>query len=77
MSLNAKKVSRSVYTFWNVLGDIGGLYGVFVSGCASLISIFAYQKSSNYLASQLYLPNESDAPDPIGSHTKTHLNPDR
>lgn len=54
MSLDLEKLNRSVYTFWNVLGDIGGLYGVFVSGCTTLISILTFQKSYNYLASQLY-----------------------
>ena len=28
MSLNAKNVNRGVYTFWNVISDFGGLYGV-------------------------------------------------
>ena len=47
MNLNAYKVSRSVYNFWNAIGDVGGFYSVFVSACATIISVFTYQKAAN------------------------------
>lgn len=74
MGLNANKVSRSVYTFWNVLGDIGGLYGVLALACANLISILTYHKSKNYLASQLYSARCPQPSSPLVSQTETQLN---
>ena len=74
MGLNANKVSRSVYTFWNVLGDIGGLYGVLALACANLISILTYHKSTNYLASQLYSARCPLPSNPLVSQTETQLN---
>jgi len=74
MGLNANKVSRSVYTFWNVLGDIGGLYGVLAIACANIISILTYQKSKNYLASQLYSARCPQPTSPQVSQTEMKLN---
>ena len=54
MSRDAIFVQRSAYTLWAVLGDVGGLNGVIFSVAATIVSIFAYNKDENYLASKLF-----------------------
>ena len=48
-------ISRSVFTFWDVLGEIGGLYGILFGLFSSLASIFAVNKAENFLASHLFV----------------------
>ena len=73
MNLNANKVSRSVYNFWNVIGDVGGFYGVLVSACASIISVLTYQKSTNHISTQLFLAQKSIDSNPNQIKTRTRL----
>ena len=54
VSRDAIFVQRSAYTLWAVLGDVGGLNGVIFSVAATIVSIFAYNKDENYLASKLF-----------------------
>ena len=61
---NLVKVSRSVFNFWQILGEIGGLYSVLYGVFALTNSIFSYKKSENFMASQLY---NYDSP-----HSKNH-----
>ena len=63
MSLDAKKVSRSVYTFWTVIGDVGGLNGVLISVASTLLSVFSYQKSVNHLVSNLFWSSDPETSD--------------
>lgn len=77
MSLNAKNVNRGVYTFWNVISDVGGLYGVLSVAGTIIISIFGYKKAKNYLASQLYKASRSGASDKNPSLTTAQLNANR
>ena len=42
MNLNAKVISRSVYTFWTVLGEVGGFFGVLFNLAAYASAIFVY-----------------------------------
>ena len=77
MNLNALKVSRSVYTFWAVIGEVGGLRGVMISAAATILSVFNNYKSENHLISQLYRKSDSEASDAIEPQTKTDLNSDR
>ena len=51
---DANLVQRSAYTFWTVLGDVGGLNGIIFSLAAAIVSVFAYNKDENYLASELF-----------------------
>ena len=37
-----------------LLGDVGGLYGLFVSVFASILSLINFQKSDNLIASDLF-----------------------
>lgn len=60
MNLDAKKVTRTVFTFWIVIGNVGALNGVLIYLSAVLLSVFAYQKSLNHLVSQLYYTNEPE-----------------
>ena len=76
MSLNVNVVSRSVYTFWNVIGDVGGFNGVLVSVCATLVSIFSYQKSANFLVYQLYYASGPEAPEFLASDKKNCFSSD-
>ena len=40
-----------------LLGDVGGLFGLFVSVFAALLSIINYQKSDNLIVSDLFTTN--------------------
>ena len=39
------QVQRQVYNFWEVLGEIGGIYGIVYASCSALLSIINYQKA--------------------------------
>ena len=41
-----------------LLGDVGGLYGIFVSIAATLLDILNYQKFDNLLAADLFMKND-------------------
>ena len=40
MDLNVKQNLRSVYTFWDFLGEVGGLYGILLVFGNFLVYIF-------------------------------------
>ena len=42
MSDNATKTTRSVYNFFMLLGDVGGLFGLLVSVMSSLNGILSF-----------------------------------
>ena len=76
MSLNENQIERTAYTFWNVISDMGGLFGVLASFCVSIVSVFSYQKSVNYLASQLYSKSEPKVLDTLALEERnTRLSP--
>ena len=54
MNFDLKTVNRSVYNFFNFLGDVGGLYGLFFSLLATLNGFINFQKPENFLIKQLY-----------------------
>ena len=54
MEKDVESVERSVYNALMLLGDVGGLYGIFVSFAATLLGILNYQKFDNLLAANLY-----------------------
>jgi hypothetical protein len=58
MKLDATKLTRSVYTFWTVIADVGGLFGILISLSTSILSVLDYQKSENHLVNQLYSEND-------------------
>ena len=53
-------IDRSAYNFFQVLGDVGGLYGILFSVAASLHSWLNYSKAENYMTKALYQnPNQT------------------
>ena len=63
MKLDATKITRSVYTFWTVIADVGGLFGLLISIATSIHSVIGHQKSENYLVEQLYSESDPNFPD--------------
>ena len=58
MDLDLVYVGRSVFTFWEALGEIGGLYSLLYGFFLFLSQIFSYNKSGNLMASKLYTDGE-------------------
>ena len=54
MNLDLAKVSRSGYTFIDVLSDIGGIQGLLISVIVILISILNYNHFDDYMATRLF-----------------------
>ena len=57
-----------------LLGDVGGLYGLFVSVFATILSFTNYQKSENLLASDLF-KTRADVQVPISKKDKSGAEP--
>ena len=55
MDLDTQTINRSVYNTLNLLGDIGGFYGLFAAFGTFILGILNYNKSDNYLAQDLFL----------------------
>ena len=45
---------RSIFTFWTLLSEVGGLYGILFSGFSYVSSIFSFNKPENMIANELY-----------------------
>ena len=43
-----------MYTFWNVISDIGGLAGVLIYLAQKFLSVINFNKSEDSLVSQLF-----------------------
>ena len=56
MSLDAQKVTRNVYNFFTLWGDVGGLFGLEISVASSLSGILSFQKVENVLTNRMYGP---------------------
>ena len=52
---NEYKFERSIFTFWSLLGEIGGLSGALTSVFALIASIFTFNKPQNAIARHLYV----------------------
>ena len=66
MDKDVDSVERSVYNFFMLLGDVGGLYGIFVSIAATLLGILNYQKFDNLLAADLFREKNHVKPEKYG-----------
>ena len=77
MNLDAEKVCRQVYTFWTVVGEVGGLSGVLIYLTAKILSVLNHNKSDNHLVSQLFRTSDPDASVTDEPQTKVRLNSDR
>ena len=62
MSLSINKVSRSVYTMFDMLSDIGGLLGILVSVFAIMAGIWNYLAYDNFLVSRLFRVRRQSKP---------------
>lgn len=65
MSKDLIQIDRSVYTTFNLLGDVGGLYGLLVSIASALLRLINFGEAENNIASGLYSV-EGSHPDPSG-----------
>ena len=52
------EIKRSVYTFWNVLGDVGGLGGLILGLSEILTRYMSFQYSESFIAHKLYQRKE-------------------
>ena len=54
MSLDAQKITRNVYNFFTLLGDVGGLFGLLISVASSFAGVLSFQKADNFLTDHIY-----------------------
>ena len=57
--MDLEELNRAVYTFFDVLGNVGGLGGVLFSIAAFINGIFSFNRSENYLVSHLFKQSAS------------------
>ena len=51
MNLDQILIERTGYTILDILSDVGGILGIFVSGISFILSILNYNYLDNYLVS--------------------------
>ena len=61
MDKDVTRISRTVYNSFMLLGDIGGLYGLFISFATTILGFINYQKPDNQLAAKLFKPKSHSA----------------
>ena len=54
MNLDKVIMARTRYTFLDVLSDVGGINGLFISFFAIFVGIMNYNHFENYLVSRLF-----------------------
>ena len=54
MNLDMGILSRSGYTFIDVLSDFGGIQGLLISAISIIIGFFNYNHFDTYIASRLF-----------------------
>ena len=60
MSSNGRADSRKVYSFFDVLGDAGGLLALLAAVVSCFLHVVNFNKAENSLVSELYKPNPAD-----------------
>ena len=58
LSLDVEQINRSVYTYFQALGDTGGLNGILISIASLIVSVLNFNKAENFLVSMLYRDGE-------------------
>ena len=53
-NLDAVKITRSIYTYFQALGDTGGLNSILVSITSVLVSVLSHNSAENFLVNRLY-----------------------
>ena len=51
-------IERSVYTTFMLLGDVGGLQGIFISFAAIIVSFITHNNPENFLVQNLYFRSQ-------------------
>ena len=54
MNKDVKTISRTVFNFFELLGTVGGFYGLFVSISTIILGFVNYNKKDNSLISDLF-----------------------
>ena len=54
MGSNMLEISRDIYTFLDLLSDIGGIQGIFISFGAFFFAYWEQNQLENYMVSHLY-----------------------
>ena len=75
MSMGIFRIKRSVYTFFNLLGEVGGLGGILFSFAAFIHGMFKYNDAENFVVERLFKEAvDTDLPDSSGQNSlKEHL----
>ena len=74
MKLDAKKLTRSVYTFWTVIAEVGGLFGILISLSSQTLSVLSHHKSENHLVNHLYSEIDLNLPNANKAEARTFSN---
>ena len=61
MSLDVLKYEREVYTFFDMLSDVGGLMGIMTITFNFLVSLWTFKYFENYMISKLFKIKKLDA----------------
>ena len=54
MSLDVLKYEREVYTFFDMLSDVGGLMGIITTTFNYLVSLWTFQYFEDFMVSKLF-----------------------
>ena len=60
MNLDMGILSRSGYTFIDVLSDVGGIQGLLISAISIIIGFFNYNHFDTFVASRLFTVKDQD-----------------
>ena len=77
LDLSLNTVERSVYTYVDLLSDVGGIQGIMVSTIALIVSYTSINSFDNYLVQKLYkFPEPTKGPDGEAAIKEVPLTPD-
>ena len=54
MNLDVMRYERQVYTFFDMLSDVGGLMGIIATTFHFVISLWTFQSFQDYMISRLF-----------------------
>ena len=61
MDLNVTHYERKVYTVFDMLSDVGGLMGIFITAFTVLASLWNFNAFDNYMVSRLFKIKKPEA----------------
>ena len=71
MSLNKRVFIRQVYTFLDMIGELGGLFSALTPMCVLLVSIFQYQSSYQFVMADMMVDRDNSESDLKASKSQT------